>query len=168
MAIGVIADLVGSFIKSWSKRREQEINARTEVLIHEAKARAEIAKIKAQTVANVEAAKITHDIEWELLRVKDAKNTWVDELWSLIIAATFLAGFFPYTAQFQKQGFENLETAPDWYVAVVGVAISFAFGYRRVANLMERRKPKKYIKKELPPAPKRVDQPPLTMEPIGK
>ncbi len=100
-----------------------------------AKARSELkrAKLEAQTKAVLAAAE--SEKGWEQLAGENARNSWVDEFWTLVLAAPLILSFIPGLQPYVKAGFVALEGVPEWYRWALLAAISFAFARRKMPNL---------------------------------
>jgi hypothetical protein len=138
--IGTLISPLFKWLDAKSQRKLLEIEGRTRALTAAAEAQAEVAIAKAKAEAKVYEMKATHEIAWEMARVQDASKSWVDEYWTVVISFPLIIGFIPaqVVQDAVRQGFANMETAPDWYVAAVGASIAFAFGIRKVANIMSK------------------------------
>ncbi len=93
-----------------------------------AKIELETARLKAKAQAATQAAQSGAD--WELAAVQDARTSWKDEYWTVILSLPLLAAFVPGLDGYIARGFDVIGAAPDWYKWAVGAAISFAFARR--------------------------------------
>ena len=126
--IGPIANLAGS----WFENKIAKTKAEGQAKVAEAKARA--------TVAEKVAA---GEVEWEGKMADATNDSWKDEFALVVLLAPAILGFIPGMREYVKQGFEVLETLPDWYQYLLYIAISASFGIKGVgqAAKMLRKKP---------------------------
>ena len=58
----------------------------------------------------------TGEISWEQAAIEASADSWKDEAWTLCPIAIVLVGCICSSdAPYMKQGFENLEAAPQWF-----------------------------------------------------
>ena len=126
--IGPIANLAGS----WFENKIAKTKAEGQAKVAEAKARA--------TVAEKVAA---GEVEWEGKMADASNDSWKDEFALVVLLAPAILVFIPGMREYVKQGFEVLETLPDWYQYLLYIAISASFGIKGVgqAAKMLRKKP---------------------------
>ena len=126
--IGPIANLAGS----WFENKIAKTKAEGQAKVAEAKARA--------TVAVKVAA---GEVEWEGKMADATNESWKDEFALVVLLAPAILVFIPGMREYVKQGFEVLETLPDWYQYLLYIAISASFGIKGVgqAAKMLRKKP---------------------------
>jgi hypothetical protein len=126
--IGPIANLAGS----WFENKIAKTKAEGQAKVAEAKARA--------TVAEKVAA---GEVEWEGKMADATNESWKDEFALVVLLAPAILVFIPGMREYVKQGFEVLETLPDWYQYLLYIAISASFGIKGVgqAAKMLRKKP---------------------------
>lgn len=98
--------------------------------IVEARTELKRAKIEAQTKVTSQAA--DNEGAWERFAADNAKSTWLDEYWTVVLSLPLTASFIPQLQPFVAQGFDALDDAPQWYIAAVGASISFAFARKHV------------------------------------
>jgi len=99
----------------------------------------ETAKLKAKAQAAQMAAQ--SEAGWELLAMADARTSWKDEFWTILLAIPLLAAFVPGLGPYIQHGFEVIGDAPDWYKWAVGAAISFAFARRTLPKFGKGKSP---------------------------
>lgn len=87
-------------------------------------------------VEEVKGLDETPEVKLEEKRMKLLADnaSWKDEMWSVIVAAPLALAFIPGTQGLAARGFAILHTASDWYVALVGVCVAYAF-HRKVFDL---------------------------------
>ena len=98
-----------------------------------------IAKTKAEGQEKVAAG----EVEWEGKMADATNDSWKDEFALVVLLAPAILVFIPGMREYVKQGFEVLETLPDWYQYLLYIAISASFGIKGVgqAAKMLRKKP---------------------------
>lgn len=89
---------------------------------------AKTAKQKAK--AEIELKKASGDIDWEVMALEASKDSWKDELWTVVFVLILVANFVPQLQPFMQQGFANLESTPLWVQAGMGASISASFGIK--------------------------------------
>ena len=57
----------------------------------------------------------TGEISWEQAAIEASADSWKDEAWTLCFIAIVLGSFVPWLQPYMKQGFENLQAAPQWF-----------------------------------------------------
>lgn len=98
----------------------------------EGRRRVNEARVEAEV--EIERARATADINWDNVHAQNSASSWKDEAWTIILAAPFIAVFFPDLQPYVAQGFVHLEDVPDYYKAFVALAIGAAFGYRQIVE----------------------------------
>ena len=119
--IGPIANLAGS----WFENKIAKTKAEGQAKVAEAKARA--------TVAEKVAA---GEVEWEGKMADATNDSWKDEFALVVLLAPAILVFIPGMREYVKQGFEVLETLPDWYQYLLGTIVAASFGFRGAAKFM--------------------------------
>jgi|TARA_S200002703_G_scaffold145406_1_gene139764 hypothetical protein len=115
--IGPLAGLASSFVEGQvSKQKAKSHLAQTE-----AEAKAEIMKTAA-----------THDSKWELIMAESTKNSWKDEVISIIVLIPVCLVFIPGMEDVAKNGFDRLNELPEWYQNVLYVTILAGLGLKGV------------------------------------
>ena len=117
--IGPIANLAGS----WFENKIAKTKAEGQAKVAEAKARA--------TVAEKVAA---GEVEWEGKMADATNDSWKDEFALVVLLAPAILVYIPGMREYVKQGFEVLETLPDWYQYLLFIAISASFGIKGVGQ----------------------------------
>lgn len=111
----IAKDIVGIFADGVrSKRRIKEA---------EAEARVQIA------LRQVEA-----EIDWDVQAMRNAEKSWTDEYFTLLLSIPLIGVFIPAMRPHVFEGFLALEALPQWYITFIAVAVSAAFGYRKLAK----------------------------------
>ena len=83
------------------------------------------AKIK-QAEAETKMKLATGEISWEQAAIEASADSWKDEAWTLCFIAIVLG---------MKQGFENLQAAPQWFTWAMYASIAASFGIRTMKGL---------------------------------
>ena len=92
------------------------------------------AKIK-QAEAETKMKLATGEISWEQAAIEASKDSWKDEAWTLCFIAIVLGSFVPWLQPYMKQGFENLQAAPQWFSWAMYASIAASFGIRTMKGL---------------------------------
>ena len=117
--IGPIANLAGT----WFQNKVEKTKAEGMAKVAEAKARA--------TVAEKVAA---GEVEWEGKMAEATDNSWKDEFALVVLLAPAILVFIPGMKDYIKEGFEILNTLPEWYQYLLFIAISASFGIKGVGQ----------------------------------
>ena len=62
--------------------------------------------------AEIKLKQATGEMDWEQSAIEASKDSWKDELWTIVFVAILLANFIPSMQDVMAQGFANLETTP--------------------------------------------------------
>ena len=117
--IGPIANLAST----WFQNKVEKTKADGMAKVAEAKARA--------TVAEKVAA---GEVEWEGKMAQATDNSWKDEFALVVLLAPAILVFIPGMKDYVKEGFEILNTLPEWYQYLLFIAISASFGIKGVGQ----------------------------------
>lgn len=115
--IGPLAGLASSFVEGQVSKQKAKSHLRQT----EAEAKAEIMKTAA-----------THDSKWELIMAESTKNSWKDEVISIIVLIPVCLVFIPGMEDIAKNGFDRLNELPEWYQNVLYVTILAGLGLKGV------------------------------------
>jgi hypothetical protein len=131
-AFGAILAPVTSIVDGWQQRKSAKLKG--DLLIATAQVNAKIARLETGQKA---------DIAWENLSITN--SGWKDEWFTLLLSIPAVLSFMPemYGVDFRAivtEGFRALKECPDWYNWMLGIAVGSAFGYRRIADFMSRKK----------------------------
>ena len=113
--IGPVAELAGTFLKGKVDKQK----AKSTVEIAQAEAKAEVMKSAAM-----------HDSKWELIMAEATKNSWKDELVTIVFLIPCILAFIPGMEDIVKSGFERLNELPEWYQYLLFLTCSAALGIR--------------------------------------
>ena len=74
---------------------------------------------------------------WETMAMDASKNSWKDELWTMVFVAIILANFIPWGGmqEIMARGWENLEKTPDFIKYGMYASIAGSFGLRSFSKL---------------------------------
>jgi len=93
--------------------------------------RRRLAQARVESEVAIETARATADIDWDNIQAQNARSSWADEWFTILLSLPFIAAFFRPLQDDVARGFEVISTSvPDWYIAAFALAISAAFGYR--------------------------------------
>jgi hypothetical protein len=82
--------------------------------------------------AEIKKKQLTGEIDWEQSAIEASKDSWKDELWTLVFVAILLANFIPPLQDSMARGFANLEETPLWVQWGMYASIAASFGIRTV------------------------------------
>ena len=117
--IGPIANLAGT----WFQNKVEKTKAEGQAKVAEAKARATVAEKVA-----------TGEVEWEGKMAEATDSSWKDEFALVVLLAPAILVFIPGMKDYVKEGFEILNTLPEWYQYLLFIAISASFGIKGVGQ----------------------------------
>jgi hypothetical protein len=118
-----VLGLGGTLIGGWAENKK--IETETKVAIKRAHATAAIDRA---------AAGQAEEIQWNVKNTENAKGSWKDEFWTIVLAIPLILCFIPGMDTYVAAGFEAISNTPDWYQVAVALAISASFGYRKFAD----------------------------------
>jgi len=82
------------------------------------------------TEAEIKKKQLTGEIDWEQSAIEASKDSWKDELWTLVFVVILVANFIPSLQETMARGFANLETTPLWVQWGMYASIAASFGIR--------------------------------------
>jgi hypothetical protein len=85
---------------------------------------------KQKANAALEMKKASGEIDWEIMALEASKESWKDELWTVLFVGIILINFIPSLQPYMEMGFTNLEKAPLWVQMGIGASISASFGIK--------------------------------------
>ena len=84
------------------------------------------------TEAEIKKKQLTGEIDWEQSAIEASKDSWKDELWTVVFVLILAANFVPSLQDTMARGFTNLETTPLWVQWGMYASIAASFGIRTV------------------------------------
>ena len=82
--------------------------------------------------AEIKKKQLTGEIDWEQSAIEASKESWKDELWTIVFVLILGANFVPALQDTMERGFANLETTPLWVQWGMYASIAASFGIRTV------------------------------------
>lgn len=82
--------------------------------------------------AEIKLKQATGEIDWEQAAIEASKDSWKDELWTIVFVFMLVANFFPGLQEHMRAGFANLEECPVWLQWGCYASIAASFGIRTV------------------------------------
>jgi len=85
---------------------------------------------------------IQNDAEWENKMADATSNSWKDEFWSIILALPIVAVAYSVAIddvsiiERVNQGFDALNSLPEWYQYLLFIAVSASFGLKSADKIM--------------------------------
>ena len=113
--IGPIASLAGSFVEGQVSKQ---------------KAKATLAQTEAEAKAEIMKTAATHDSKWELIMAESTRNSWKDEVVTIVILVPCVLAFIPGMEDVVQNGFQRLAELPEWYQYLLFLTCSAALGIR--------------------------------------
>ena len=120
--LGPIANLASS----WMDSKVEKVKADGQVKVAQAKAKA----VVAEKVASGEVA-------WEKSMADATDGSYKDEFALGVLLAPAILVFIPSMTEHVRNGFEVLNTLPDWYQYLLFIAVSSSFGIKGVGQAMK-------------------------------
>jgi len=113
-------NMIGQIIGSLGGLAKSYIDAKTTVKI---------------TEAEIKKKQLTGEIDWEQSVIEASKDSWKDELWTIVFVLILAANFVPSFQDTMARGFANLETTPLWVQWGMYASIAASFGIRTMRGL---------------------------------
>jgi hypothetical protein len=85
--------------------------------------------------AEIKLKQATGEMDWEQSAIEASKDSWKDELWTVVFVLILCANFIPSMQETMAQGFANLETTPLWVQWGMYASIAASFGIRTMRGL---------------------------------
>jgi len=82
--------------------------------------------------AEIKLKQATGEMDWEQSAIDASRDSWKDELWTIVFVLILAANFIPSLQDTMAQGFANLETTPLWVQWGMYASIAASFGIRTV------------------------------------
>lgn len=103
------------------------------------KGKTEIKKANDEAKAKIILKSADNLADWEEIQAKNSGFSWKDEYFSIILSIPLIGSFIPHMAPIITDGFTALDTTPEWYRWLVGVAICASFGIKRIDNFIAKK-----------------------------
>jgi hypothetical protein len=85
--------------------------------------------------AEIKLKQATGEMDWEQSAIEASKDSWKDELWTIVFVSILCMNFIPSMQTVMAQGFANLETTPLWVQWGMYASIAASFGIRTMKGL---------------------------------
>jgi len=85
--------------------------------------------------AEIKLKQATGEMDWEQSAIEASKDSWKDELWTIVFVLILVANFVPSMQDVMAVGFANLETTPLWVQWGMYASIAASFGIRTMKGL---------------------------------
>ena len=115
LLIGPIANLAGTWLEGKVEKTKAETGAK-------------VARAKAE--ATIMEKKATGELDWDLEMAKGSQSSWKDEWLVILFSVPLVLAFIPGMEGVVANGFQQLETMPQWYQYSLGVIVAASFGVR--------------------------------------
>lgn len=112
--------MIGQIIGSLGGLAKSYIDSKTQIRI---------------TEAEIKKKQLTGEIDWEQSAIEASKESWKDELWTIVFVLILVANFIPSMQDVMAVGFANLETTPLWVQWGMYASIAASFGIRTMRGL---------------------------------
>ena len=109
--------MIGQIIGSLGGLAKSYIDAKTVVKI---------------TEAEIKKKQLKGEIDWEQSAIEASRDSWKDELWTVVFVLILATNFVPSLQDTMARGFTNLETIPLWVQWGMYALIAASFGIRTV------------------------------------
>lgn len=122
--IPAIAELAGGWIKGKAEQKAAESKAK----VAKAEAEAEVMKVTA-----------THEAGWEKIMAQGTVHSLKDEWLVLLFSIPLILAFCgEWGRQIVSDGFEALNTMPEWYQYSLGVIVASSFAIRGATRFFKK------------------------------
>lgn len=95
-------------------------------------------KAKAEAEASVMKTQAKSAADWETAMARSSAQSWKDEWLTILFSIPLVLAFIPDAVPYVRQGFEVLNTMPQWYQYGLSVIIAASFGVRSVIGIMNK------------------------------
>lgn len=85
--------------------------------------------------AEIKLKQATGEIDWEQSAIEASKESWKDELWTIVFVLILCLNFVPSMQSIMQTGFQNLEECPLWVQWGMYASIAASFGIRTMRGL---------------------------------
>jgi len=75
------------------------------------------------------------EIDWEKSTIEASKDSWKDELWTIVFVLILVANFLPSLHDTVVRGYANRETTVLWVQWGMYTSIAASFGIRTMKRL---------------------------------
>ena len=113
-------EMIGQIVSSLGGLAKSYIDSKTQIKI---------------TEAEIKKKQLTGEIDWEQSAIEASKDSWKDELWTIVFVAILVANFIPALQDSMARGFANLEETPLWVQWGMYASIAASFGIRTMKGL---------------------------------
>jgi len=103
--------------------------------VEKSKAKAKATVARAEAEAEVMKVAATHEAGWEKIMAEASAGSWKDEAWTILFIIIIGASFIPWCRPYIAEGFQALETAPDWFTYAMYASIAASFGIRGIKGM---------------------------------
>ena len=115
LLIGPITQLAGTWLDGKVEKSKAETGAK-------------VARAKAE--ATIMEKKATGELDWDLEMAKGSQSSWKDEWLTVLFSIPLVMAFIPGMEEVVANGFEQLNSMPEWYQYSLGVIVAASFGVR--------------------------------------
>ena len=124
LLIGPITQLAGTWLDGKVEKTKAETGAK-------------VAKAKAEAV--IMERKATGELDWDLEMAKGSQSSWKDEWLTVLFSIPLVMAFIPGMEEVVANGFEQLNSMPEWYQYSLGVIVAASFGVRSATKFFGKR-----------------------------
>ena len=124
--VGILTSVV-SLASTWFEGQAKKSEAQTAAEVALKQAEAEVFRRKA-----------TSEADWDLESMRGSQNSWKDEFLTIILSVPLILCFVPGMEEVVRNGFNQLDSVPDWYKAAFAVVVSASFGVRSYLKFWKR------------------------------
>jgi len=125
LLIGPITQLAGTWLDGKVEKSKAETGAK-------------VARAKAE--ATIMEKKATGELDWDLEMAKGSQSSWKDEWLTVLFSIPLVMAFIPGMEEVVANGFEQLNSMPEWYQYSLGVIVAASFGVRSATRLFSKGK----------------------------
>jgi hypothetical protein len=121
-----ITEGVTDYFKGKQELKKAQIAAKKIIIEAQAKEKLAISQAK------IEMAKqgMMNDFDLDKIAMQNMQKSWKDEFILLLFSLPIIMSFIPSLQEYAKEGFKNLEQAPDWFLYIyIGMVVTI-YGLR--------------------------------------
>ena len=125
LVFGPVIGVIGGYIEH--KQKMAEVEREAEVRVRQAEVESHVKRLESAQ---------EHEQNWEIAQIQN--SGWKDEYLTIVLSIPLIACFIPGLDVYVLRGFNVLLNTPEWYRWTVMIMIGAVFGYRKIADFMDR------------------------------
>lgn len=94
-------------------------------------------KAKAEAEATVMVKSANSVADWEKVMAVNSGSSWKDEWILILVSIPMIMAFIPGLVEYVRDGFEVLDTMPDWYKYTLSIVVAGSYGIRSATQMFK-------------------------------